>query len=278
MKYYKKYTYKIFNGGFVIIRKSCKLYLILIIFILLIALYIYNSINLLKLSIHGRELNYFDNKLNGGLLPTADFTVDSITIFLGEDVYFNYTGIDGDLPMTYIWDFGDASPKSTEKKPTHHYEACGSFTINLTVIDGDGDTDSEVKEDYILVELLPLIANFESALTIVDVGDSIQFTFTGFSYYPPTEFLWTFGDGKSSTNKNPTHQYFYAGKFTVRLRVTETSLNRSDTTTKVDYIQVWEREDTQDDQEEVAIPGYNLLILIGVVSVISLKLFKNHIS
>ena len=249
------------------------------VFMLLIGFYFYNSINLLKLSIHGRELDYFNNKLNDGMLPTADFTVDSRVIFLGEDVHFNYTGIDGDLPMTYIWDFGDASPKSNEKNPTHLYVLCGIYNVNLTVIDGNGDTDSEVKETYIQVDLYPLNADFESDLTIVDEGDFIQFTFTGFSDYPPTVFLWNFGDGTSSTNKNPKHQYFSAGKFTVSLRVTETSLNRSDTRTKVDFIQVMEREETQ---EEMTFPGYNLLILIGLVSVISViitvKLIKNHIN
>ncbi|MFW9879292.1 MAG: PKD domain-containing protein [Candidatus Thorarchaeota archaeon] len=244
------------------VKKSYKLNLIFMIFILLIGFYFYNSFDLLRYSIHEREPNNFDNKLSDGLLPTADFIVDANSIFECMDVHFTFTGIDGDPPMTYIWDFGDMSPKLSGKNPTHSYKSYGVYSVNLTVIDGDGDTDSEVKEDYIIVEPVPLTVDFRANATTVDEGEVIRFTFTGDSLYPPTEFLWNFGDGTTSTSKNPTHHYTYAGTFTVSLRVKETSLDRSETKTKVDYIHVMERE------EEGAVSGYNLLIIISLTGVV----------
>lgn len=47
-------------------------------------------------------------------------------------------------------------------------------------------------------------------------GKKYQFTNTS---YNATSFLWNFGDGSTSTEKNPIHEYAIAGNFTVRLRV-----------------------------------------------------------
>jgi hypothetical protein len=52
--------------------------------------------------------------------------------------------------------------------------------------------------------------------------DSIEFRDT--SYDPDgmiVEWLWTFGDGTSSTNKNPLHTYKQSGEYTVTLQVTD---------------------------------------------------------
>ncbi len=45
-------------------------------------------------------------------------------------------------PLTYDWDFGDASAHSTSANPTHRYSTAGNFTARLTVSDGRGGTDS----------------------------------------------------------------------------------------------------------------------------------------
>ncbi len=43
------------------------------------------------------------------------------------------------LPITYEWDFGDGSPKSTLKNPPHTYHGHGThYTATLTVTDADG--------------------------------------------------------------------------------------------------------------------------------------------
>nr|WP_321506387.1 PKD domain-containing protein [uncultured Methanoregula sp.] len=62
------------------------------------------------------------------------------------------------------------------------------------------------------------------------------FTFTDSSTNTPTSWAWTFGDAGTSTDKNPTHQYTAAGKYTVAL--TATNAGGSNTLTKTDYITV----------------------------------------
>ncbi len=53
---------------------------------------------------------------------------------------------------------------------------------------------------------------------------------------PITAWEWTFGDGTSSTDQNPTHTYADEGNYTVSLTVTTTA--GSDSDTKTDYIVV----------------------------------------
>lgn len=49
------------------------------------------------------------------------------------------------FPTSWEWDFGDGSPKSGEREPTHLYEAAGSYVVSLTVRDPDSqDTASAV--------------------------------------------------------------------------------------------------------------------------------------
>ncbi|MFB3882376.1 MAG: PKD domain-containing protein [Armatimonadota bacterium] len=62
--------------------------------------------------------------------------------------------------------------------------------------------------------------------------------FTDGSTGPPTSWSWDFGDGGTSTEQNPVHEYLNAGSYTVSLTVTNAA--GSDTETKADYIVVAE--------------------------------------
>jgi len=58
--------------------------------------------------------------------------------------------------------------------------------------------------------------------------------FTDASTNTPTSWLWNFGDGHTSTEQNPIHQYTSEGSFTVSLTATNSA--GSDTETKTNYI------------------------------------------
>lgn len=83
-------------------------------------------------------------------------------------------------------------------------------------------------------ELVAPEAAFEADDLSVCTGVDVQFT--DLSTGSPTSWLWNFGDGETSDQKNPTHAYTTGGNKTVTLTVTNAS--GSDTETKTAYISV----------------------------------------
>lgn len=74
-------------------------------------------------------------------------------------------------------------------------------------------------EDYgvkVIQNTLPPVANFQSA-SAQSCNGYIQFFDN--SENNPTQWLWEFGDGQTSTQQNPLHQYPFAGIFNVKLKV-----------------------------------------------------------
>jgi len=76
-------------------------------------------------------------------------------------------------------------------------------------------------------------ASFTFSPSSPDVGETVRFTDR--SSGDPTSWLWSFGDGHSSSSHNPSHSYSSAGTYTVRLTARNSygtdSVNRSVTVT-----------------------------------------------
>jgi len=92
-------------------------------------------------------------------------------------------------------------------------------------------------EDYTIIALpntMPPVAAFTSNYVAGACINPVQFTDT--STNAPTSWSWDFGDGQSSTQQNPTHQYAASGTYTVAL--TATSANGSGVETKTNYVTV----------------------------------------
>ncbi|MDZ4668741.1 MAG: PKD domain-containing protein [bacterium] len=79
------------------------------------------------------------------------------------------------------------------------------------------------------------IANFTANQLQGCAPHLVQFTST--STGSPTSYLWQFGNGNTSTLQNPSASYVMAGKFTVKLTVTNAI--GSNTKTNIEYITVY---------------------------------------
>lgn len=100
------------------------------------------------------------------------------------------------------------------------------------------DNPTWLEEWAKLTELPPVapVADFMTSNT--NPVENVEIQFIDLTLNIPTSWLWNFGDGTTSTSKNPKHTYTVVGDYTVSLTVTNVA--GSDTETKVDYITVAE--------------------------------------
>lgn len=83
----------------------------------------------------------------GGILPTAQFSVNKTQIQEGESVVFSNQSSNAN---SYLWNFGDGN-SSTTANPTHTYLLAGTYTVSLKATNTYG-SDTETKNNFIKVE------------------------------------------------------------------------------------------------------------------------------
>lgn len=162
--------------------------------------------------------------------PVAAFSSDTF-VCPGEPVKFtnHSTGA-----QSYRWYFGDGT-SSTQANPTHIYTNSGTYAVTLVAINtASGCSDSIVIANYILVEI-PMADFFVTSNFSPCPPFPVQFY--NISNRPDIQWTWYFGDGDTSSYKDPLHVYFYPGDYDVSLIVYDSSGCR-DTMTKVAYISV----------------------------------------
>jgi PKD repeat protein len=149
--------------------------------------------------------------------PQADFAVDCTLLVCS----FQDRSEDPDGEVEYWdWDFGDGDGTSA-RNPSHTYDEPGSYTVTLEVTDDDGAKDQVTREVTVSVpdSNEPPIAAFD-----VDCDDDLECKFQDKSQDKDGNIVareWSFGDGNTSTKKDPKHEYDEPGTYVVRLRVTD---------------------------------------------------------
>jgi len=152
----------------------------------------------------------------GNVPPNANFTytADSLT------VTFTDTSTDSDGTIsTRSWNFGDGAT-STAQNPTHTYESPGTYTVQLTVTDNGGATDSESKSVTVSSGGTNMPPDSDFSFTT----DGLMAKFTYNASDPDgtiASWTWNFGDGNTSTALNVNHVYTSAGTYAVSLSVTD---------------------------------------------------------
>ncbi|MBN1802094.1 MAG: PKD domain-containing protein, partial [Candidatus Lokiarchaeota archaeon] len=154
------------------------------------------------------------------MYPEAHFTPSSTSVEVGGEVSFEFDGEYGDPDATFLWDFDDGTT-STDRNPTHQFTSRGTYNVNLTVTDADGDVDfynATIVVTPIVADLYPY-ASFKANATIIVQGQFVSFEFNGDEGDGSLTFYWDFGDETSSTDENPIHRFTNVGKYNVTLLV-----------------------------------------------------------
>ncbi len=127
----------------------------------------------------------------------------------GRSVQFTDTSWDG--PETWSWDFGDGST-STDRSPEHTFARNGTYAVTLVVANDVGASEPRTLD--VVIQNRP-VADFSWEI----VGDrTVKFSET--SSNSPTEWLWDFGDGSTSSQRNPEHTFDSMNTFEVTLVAT----------------------------------------------------------
>ncbi len=174
--------------------------------------------------------------------PVADFRAN--TTAGKSPIAVAFTDNSTNSPVNWSWDFGDEM-NSTEQDPVHVYSAPGKYTVSLHVVNNDG-SDILTRTDYItvLMELptmtivppspvLP-VSNFTA--TPLSGKEPLTVIFNDSSTGIPASWLWSFGDGGTSSESDPLYNYTSAGNYTVSLKTTNPY--GTNATTRVDFITV----------------------------------------
>ncbi len=132
---------------------------------------------------------------------------------------------------------------------------------------GGAVDDGETKESS-------LDASFIVNATRIIEGEYVNFTSSVINGTSPYTYNWNFGDGTSSSEANPIHQFTSEGTYNVTLTVTDAE---GRTTTYSRIITVLHPDD--ETEPPPAIIGYDMFVLIGAILVSTLILAKSkHIS
>jgi len=149
----------------------------------------------------------------------ANFTHE---VLENEILTVQFTDLSQGIANQWLWDFGDGN-FSDLQNPLHIFPDTGNYNVQLFISHSDSITycsDSISKIIHVEVEMPECLANFtmhpDSGVNVPNL-----YHFYDASENSPEAWLWDFGDGQTSTLKNPTHQYEAGGSYEVSLTVTK---------------------------------------------------------
>lgn len=150
--------------------------------------------------------------------PAVDFTATD-TVRCQPSLTTKFKNLTNSA-VKYVWDFGD-STTSTAVDPSHTYTVAGDYNIQLIATTAEGCSDTLRREAFVKIRkpvitfpafpqrgCVPYTTKFQAAIQTVDTV---------------LTYLWDFGDGNTSNQKEPSHTYPNQGTYTVKLTVTTSS-------------------------------------------------------
>ena len=155
-----------------------------------------------------KETKVFDS-------PIVDFISEQFCMGIPTD-FTNFSTQNNGNIIKWKWDFGDNIGITSLEHPNYTFSNSGTFSVTLLVSSDLGCVSSHNKN--ITIYELPS-TNFSTNNTVC-LGDENSFTDQSISLNSTlVSWEWNFGDGTVLDIQNPKHQYNYAEKFDVTLKI-----------------------------------------------------------
>lgn len=149
--------------------------------------------------------------------PLTDFIInDSTQCLKGNHFIFTNTTSISSGSLNYRWNFGDGNT-STGINATHNYLLYDTFPVTLLAISGLGCRDSMIKNAIVYPVPKAKFSIDDSSQCLT--GNLFKMTNQSTNVYGNLSYLWNFGDGNLSNQKEPDHSYLYNDTFPVILQV-----------------------------------------------------------
>ncbi|MFZ0004302.1 PKD domain-containing protein [Methanoregula sp.] len=118
-------------------------------------------------------------------------------------------------PSSWVWSFGDGGT-ATSYDPIHTYTTAGQYTVTLTATNSAGSNTTSLN-NYIDVTQVTAAPTALFKATVTQGYEPLTVQFVDVSTNSPNSWVWSFGDGGTSTLENPVHTYTASGTFEVTL-------------------------------------------------------------
>jgi len=134
------------------------------------------------------------------VMPIVEFNVDDDTGCVSHTTSFISTTTNA---STYFWDFGDGKSSTIGPTVNHTFNTPGCYTVSLMI--ASGACTANINKPNAVCAIETAQAFFIPSAKIVE-AELPKFDFTNLSSNADS-FIWTFDDGNTSFDINPTHAY-----------------------------------------------------------------------
>ena len=165
-----------------------------------------------------------------GDFPAASFTVEGESAGC-TPLTVNFSNQSSPENADFLWIFEGGNPEtSDDANPTVNYDTPGQYPVILIVSNALGQDTMQINE------LIDVFGIPQAQFDVLEGEDGL-FEFIN-SSVDANSYFWDFGDGNSSLDENPEHQYEVSGDYLVELIATNNC--GSDTTTmEIQYTYVY---------------------------------------
>ena len=170
------------------------------------------------------------------LEPSAGFTFSPDEGTVGVGVRFMDKSLDPeDRALEYLWDFGDGVT-SAEMNPLHVFDSSGTKSVRLTVTDDEGASDTITRGIMVYPNVRPT-ADFSFSPDGGTIEDVVYFVDESVDEDGSVvSWSWDFGDGDTSSRREPDHRFSDSGVHHVTLTVEDDDGNQDSVTLPVTVV------------------------------------------